>query len=175
MFIQTEAMPDLSRMKFFPGETVLTAGSAEFINEEQAKRSPLATRLFEIEGVKTVSLYNDFVTISKDETIDWQLMKPLILGAIMDHYTAGDAVIHSAEENESDADLEEALEALFVPNKDDVVPNHRLIAASSEQIAQTETIQNLLKPSWTASFAQLHCRSTGQSLSVSVSCILYTT
>lgn len=119
MFIQTEAMPDQSRMKFFPGETVLTAGSAEFLNEEAAKRSPLATRLFEIEGVKTVMLYTDFIAVTKDETFDWQLMKPLILGAIMDHYTAGDAVILSMEQSEADADLESALETLFIPREED--------------------------------------------------------
>jgi Fe-S cluster biogenesis protein NfuA len=119
MFIQTEAMPDQSRMKFFPGETVLKAGSAEFLNEEAAKRSPLATRLFEIEGVKTVMLYTDFIAVTKDETFDWQLMKPLILGAIMDHYTAGDAVILSMEQSEADADLESALETLFIPRKED--------------------------------------------------------
>ena len=119
MFIQTETMPDQSRMKFFPGETVLTAGSAEFLNEEAAKRSPLATRLFEIEGVKTVMLYTDFIAVTKDEAFDWQLMKPLILGAIMDHYTAGDAVILSMEQSEADADLESALETLFIPREED--------------------------------------------------------
>jgi Fe-S cluster biogenesis protein NfuA len=119
MFIQTEAMPDQSRMKFFPGETVLKAGSAEFLNEEAAKRSPLATRLFEIEGVKTVMLYTDFIAVTKDEIFDWQLMKPLILGAIMDHYTAGDAVILSMEQSEADADLESALETLFIPREED--------------------------------------------------------
>ena len=119
MFIQTEAMPDQSRMKFFPGETILTAGSAEFLNEEAAKRSPLATRLFEIEGVNTVILYTDFITVTKNETYDWQLMKPLILGAIMDHYTAGDAVMLTTEQSEADADLEAELEALFVPREED--------------------------------------------------------
>ena len=119
MFIQTEAMPDQSRMKFFPGETVLTAGSAEFLNEEAAKRSPLATRLFEIEGVKTVILYTDFIAVTKDELFDWQLMKPLILGAVMDHYTAGEAMIHSMEQSEADADLESALETLFIPREED--------------------------------------------------------
>ena len=119
MFIQTEVMPDKSRMKFFPGETVLTAGSAEFLNEEAAKRSPLATRLFEIEGVKTVMLYTDFIAVTKDELFDWQLMKPLILGAIMDHYTAGDAAILSMEQSEADADLESALETLFIPREED--------------------------------------------------------
>jgi hypothetical protein len=46
MFIQTEAMPDSARMKFFPGENVLAAGSAEFLDEEAAKRSRLSFVLF---------------------------------------------------------------------------------------------------------------------------------
>lgn len=119
MFIQTEAMPDQSRMKFFPGEIVLTAGSAEFLNNETAQRSPLAARLFEIEGVKAIILYTDFITVTKEESFDWQLMKPLILGSIMDHYTSGDAVILSTE-TEDEADLKDALEKLFEPREEDV-------------------------------------------------------
>ena len=119
MFIQTEAMPDQSRMKFFPGEIVLTAGSAEFLNNETAQRSPLAARLFEIEGVKAIILYTDFITVTKEESSDWQLMKPLILGSIMDHYTSGDAVILSTE-TEDEADLKDALEKLFEPREEDV-------------------------------------------------------
>jgi len=118
MFIQTEAMPDPSRMKFFPGETVLTAGSAEFLNQETAQRSPLASRLFEVEGVKTVMLYTDFVAITKEDTFDWQLLKPLILGSIMDHYTAGDPIILPTE-TEDESELEAALEALFEPREED--------------------------------------------------------
>jgi Fe-S cluster biogenesis protein NfuA len=119
MFIQTEAMPDQSRMKFFPGETVLTAGSAEFPNNETAQRSPLAARLFEIDGVNAIMLYTDFITVTKEENIDWQLMKPLILGSIMDHYTSGDPVILNTE-TEDDANLKEALEKLFEPREEDV-------------------------------------------------------
>ena len=118
MFIQTEAMPDQSRMKFFPGETVLTAGSAEFLNQETAQRSPLASRLFEVEGVKAVMLYTDFIAITKEDTFDWQLLKPLILGSIMDHYTAGDPIILPTE-TEDESELEAALEALFEPREED--------------------------------------------------------
>ena len=118
MFIQTEAMPDPSRMKFFPGETVLTAGSAEFLNQETAQRSPLASRLFEVEGVKAVMLYTDFISITKEDTFDWQLLKPLILGSIMDHYTAGDPIILPTE-TEDESELEAALEALFEPREED--------------------------------------------------------
>ena len=135
MFIQTEAMPDQSRMKFFPGETVLTAGSAEFLNEEAAKRSPLATRLFEIDGVNTVMLYTDFIAVTKEEKFDWQLMKPLILGAIMDHYTAGDEIILNMDESEADADLEAALDALFVPRKEDTEAVDKIKELMADRVA----------------------------------------
>ena len=93
MFIQTEAMPDPLRMKFFPGETVIASGVAEFPDEEAAERSPLATRLFQVDGVDGVILYDEFLTVAREDGADWQMLKPLILGAIMDHYTSGEPII----------------------------------------------------------------------------------
>ena len=86
MFIQTEPMPDINRMKFYPGEPVLVSGTLEFSDKETAERSPLVSRLFEIEGVMQVPLYAEFVTVKKQENFNWQVLKPMILGAIMDHY-----------------------------------------------------------------------------------------
>ncbi|MAF47185.1 MAG: NifU family protein [Rhodospirillales bacterium] len=93
MFIQTEAMPDPMRMKFFPGESVLSSGAADFPDEEAAERSPLASRLFEVNGVEGVTLYDEFLTVTCAEGSDWQMLKPLILGSIMDHYTSGDPIV----------------------------------------------------------------------------------
>lgn len=89
MFIQTEPMPDINRMKFYPGEPVLVSGTLEFSDKETAERSPLVSRLFEIEGVMQVTLYDEFVTVKKQENFNWQILKPMILGAIMDHYSTG--------------------------------------------------------------------------------------
>ncbi|HIA81486.1 MAG TPA: NifU family protein, partial [Rhodospirillales bacterium] len=89
MFIQTEPMPDINRMKFYPGEPVLVSGTLEFSDKEAAERSPLVSRLFEIEGVMQVTLYDEFVTVKKQENFNWQVLKPMILGAIMDHYSTG--------------------------------------------------------------------------------------
>ena len=93
MFIQTEAMPDPLRMKIFPGETVIASGVAEFPDEEAAERSPLAARLFQVDGVDGVILYDEFLTVAREDGADWQMLKPLILGAIMDHYTSGDEAV----------------------------------------------------------------------------------
>ena len=88
MFIQTEATPNPATLKFIPGRTVLDTGTMEFANREAASRSPLAERLFEVQGVKSVFYGADFVTVTKDDS-DWQHLKPSILGAIMEHYMSG--------------------------------------------------------------------------------------
>ncbi|MBM3555489.1 MAG: NifU family protein [Alphaproteobacteria bacterium] len=92
MFIQTEATPNPSTMKFIPGETVMPSGTANFPDGEAAKRSPLAVRLFEISGVGGVFLGADFITVTKIEG-EWNHLKPAILGVIMEHFTAGKPVL----------------------------------------------------------------------------------
>ncbi|HEV7370155.1 NifU family protein [Arenibaculum sp.] len=89
MFIQTEQTPNPATLKFLPGRDVLGHGTADFPNAEAAQRSPLAQRLFEVEGVTGVFLGSDFVTVTKAEDRDWYLLKPSILGAIMEHMMAG--------------------------------------------------------------------------------------
>ncbi|MBM3543099.1 MAG: NifU family protein [Alphaproteobacteria bacterium] len=91
MFIQTEATPNPATLKFIPGRPVLESGTLEFLDSEQSKASPLAARLFEIEGVKGVFFGTDFISVTKGEG-EWQHLKPAILGAIMEHYLSGDAV-----------------------------------------------------------------------------------
>jgi Fe-S cluster biogenesis protein NfuA len=89
MFIQTEPTPNPATMKFNPGEPVLSDGTANFTDAEAARRSPLAERLFMIDGVTGVFLGSDFVSVTKDGSAEWQLLKPPILGVIMEHYVSG--------------------------------------------------------------------------------------
>ena len=112
MFIQTEAMPDANRMKFYPGEAVLSSGVAEFGDEEAAERSPLAARLFNIDGVSGATFYGDFITVIREAEADWQVLKPMILGAIMDHYASGkpillDAATAGAPDEETGFDIQD--------------------------------------------------------------------
>lgn len=96
MFIQTESTPNPATMKFLPGRVVLKEGAADFPTAEAAQRSPLAARLFEIDGVAGVMLGTDFVTVTKGGG-DWMALKPQILGAIMEHFTKGFAVLEAEE------------------------------------------------------------------------------
>lgn len=101
MFIQTEMTPNPATMKFLPGLTVMDSGTANFVDPAQAARSPLALRLFEIAGVSGVFLGNDFITVTKQSDHSWDILKPLILGSIMDHFTSGEAVMADPAAGES--------------------------------------------------------------------------
>ena len=89
MFIQTESTPNPATLKFLPGQPVMDLGTADFTTAEAAQTSPLATRLFGVEGVTGVFFGTDFVTVTKDEPVEWDHIKPSILGAIMEHYQSG--------------------------------------------------------------------------------------
>ncbi len=93
MFIQTETTPNPATLKFLPGQPVLKIGTADFPSAEAAGNSPLARRLFGVDGVDAVFLGNDFVTVTKRDDIAWEHVKPAILGAIMEHYQSGQPVM----------------------------------------------------------------------------------
>lgn len=98
MFIQTEETPNPVTLKFLPGRTVLESGTADFPSPDTAARSPLAQTLFGIDGVAGVFLGQDFITVTKAGDVEWAVLKPAILGAIMEHFTAGKPVMLEGEE-----------------------------------------------------------------------------
>jgi Fe-S cluster biogenesis protein NfuA len=102
MFIQTEQTPNPATLKFLPGRVVLDEGTADFTDAENAAaRSPLAVRLFEVDGVSAVFFGRDFITITKAPEQEWHVMKPALLGAIMEHFTAGRPVMTATAATEA--------------------------------------------------------------------------
>ncbi|NVJ90066.1 MAG: NifU family protein [Methylocystaceae bacterium] len=103
MFIQTEATPNPSTLKFIPEQTIMGQGTANFNDKETAVRSPLATRLFNVDGVDSIFLGSDFITVTKDDEQDWQVLKPMVLEALMNHFNSGEAVIKEEAAGSDDA------------------------------------------------------------------------
>ncbi len=101
MFIQTESTPNPATLKFLPGQTVLEMGTADFPSAEAAEKSPLAQRVFATGGVTGVFFGNDFVTVTKEDGVEWDHIKPSILGAIMEHYQSGQPVMTGDEPAQS--------------------------------------------------------------------------
>ena len=107
MFIQTEQTPNPQTLKFLPGKVVMDEGTAFYQNIEEAADSPFARRLFGIEGVEGVFFGSDFITITKNKTFEWQVMKPSVLGGIIDHFNSNDKTVEKAISKESEKSLEQ--------------------------------------------------------------------
>jgi Fe-S cluster biogenesis protein NfuA len=114
MFIQTEATPNPATLKFLPGREVLGGRVADFTSVDEAVHSPLARRLFAIDGVKGVFLGSDFISVTKDDR-DWPHLKPAVLGAVMEHYMTGAPVI------DANADIEQGGSEFFDEKDADTV------------------------------------------------------
>ena len=95
MFIQTEATPNPATLKFLPGRPVLPEGTLDMPDALEAAQSPLAERLFDIDGVAGVFYGSDFITVTKRDA-EWQQIKPAILGAIMEHFMSGAPILSGA-------------------------------------------------------------------------------
>ena len=94
MFIQTEETPNPATLKFLPGQTVLGAGTANFSESDNIESSPLAKKLFDVEGVVGVFLGSDFITFTKKEDFLWEHIKPALLGTIMDFLRSGEEILN---------------------------------------------------------------------------------
>ncbi|HKS89682.1 MAG TPA: NifU family protein [Stellaceae bacterium] len=125
MFIQTEQTPNPASLKFLPGCTVMEKGTANFPDRGAAARSPLAERLFQLPEVAGVFLGADFITVTKADDSEWRQLKPAVLAAIMEHFTAGRPVVvgdggaaadaPSEDEDEIVSQIKELLETRVRP------------------------------------------------------------
>ena len=103
MFIETEGTPNPATLKFLPGREVMgTTGTADFASATSAARSPLAARIFALGGVARVFLGGDFITVTQTDDAEWFTLRPQVLGAIMDHFMAGQPVLESDGEAEDE-------------------------------------------------------------------------
>jgi Fe-S cluster biogenesis protein NfuA len=120
MFIQTEATPNPATLKFLPGRTVLENGTLDLRAREQATQSPLAERLFGITGVSGVFFGSDFITVTKD-TGEWQQLKPMILGAIMEHFMSGAPLLAAGADQSDGEEFFDAADAETVATIKDLI------------------------------------------------------
>ena len=99
MFIQTETTPNPSTLKFLPGKTIITSGNLEFKTKIDAEKNNLAKKLFLNENVAGVFISKDFLTVTKNEGVDWESLKPSILSIILDFFSEGNEVTSNITED----------------------------------------------------------------------------
>ena len=88
MFVQTEVTPNPNSLKFLPGKRVSNSGPYEITNKDGVKNE-LVRNIFSINGVEGVFLGEDFISINKNDLIQWEDIKHIIISLINDFYSDG--------------------------------------------------------------------------------------
>ncbi|HNX69601.1 MAG TPA: NifU family protein [Candidatus Omnitrophota bacterium] len=88
--ITTEFTPNPNSLKFNASAPLCSHGPVQFASRAEAGKSPLAAKLFEIEGVQTVMIGPDFVTVTRSEKIStWALLIPKVSETIREFISCG--------------------------------------------------------------------------------------
>jgi Fe-S cluster biogenesis protein NfuA len=93
MLVRTEPTPNPEVVKFIPGTPVLGDGALDLRDAEAAQVSPLASRLFTVPGVAAVFLGGDFVSVTRQDGVDWAELKTDVIAALSDHAASGEPVL----------------------------------------------------------------------------------
>lgn len=118
MFIETEDTPNPATLKFLPGCDVTGSGApVDFSRkDDSAGCSELAEKLFDISEVRRVFLGRDFVSVTKDDSISWNDLRPVILSALSDFFESGRPVLAGNLQNK-----DMACEVGVAPEDKDIV------------------------------------------------------
>ena len=106
MFVQTENTPNPNALKFIPEKKVSNLSSYE-ISDKSNINNETIRNILSINGVKSVFLSKDFLSVNKDESIDWEDLKHIIISFINDHYSKGNSILYDKNEKIENSDLNE--------------------------------------------------------------------
>ena len=111
MFVQTQITPNPNSLKFLPGKSVSNNGSVEITNKDQSDNE-LVRNLFAINGVESIFLGKDFISINKYDHIEWEEIKHIAISLINDFYKSGSNSVFDEKLDGKLNDLEEIEEKI---------------------------------------------------------------
>ena len=106
MFVQSELTPNPNSIKFLPGKIVSNSGSFEVTKKDETNND-LIKNLFSVNGVESIFLGKDFISVNKQDEVEWEEIKHIIISLINDFYSTGKEYVVEKNLNESSENLEE--------------------------------------------------------------------
>ena len=106
MFVQTEITPNPNSLKFLPGKIVSNHGSFEITNKDETNNE-LIRNLLSVNGVESIFLGKDFISINKDKKTQWDEIKHIVISLINDFYSSGKKSVIEKDLNEDMQNLKE--------------------------------------------------------------------
>jgi len=106
--VNAEHTPNPDTLKFLPGKKVSEAGPVEFLKTDKNINIPLVNKIFSLKGTTMVFLGEDFITVKKEKSLNWDDLKYNIISQINEHYLQGNNVIIDKKKEELDSNLNES-------------------------------------------------------------------
>ena len=111
MFVQTETTPNPNALKFLPGKNVSNSGPYEITNKENTQNE-LVRNILSVNGVEGIFLGRDFISVNKNENINWEEIKHIVISLINDFYADGKEFVIGENTKEEVTDLSEIEEKI---------------------------------------------------------------
>ena len=106
MFVQTEITPNPNSLKFLPGKKVSNSGPYE-ISDKNRTENELIRNILSINGVDSIFLGEDFISVNKEDQIKWDEIKHIVISLINDFYSDGKEFVIDENLNKNDENLDE--------------------------------------------------------------------
>ena len=101
MFVQTQNTPNPNSLKFIPGRKVSEGGSKEFQKKEDTNNI-LLRNIFSINGVESIFLGEDFISINKTDKVNWEDIKHIAISLINEFYDSGNEIVLEKSSKKND-------------------------------------------------------------------------
>ena len=95
--VETEHTPNPNTLKFLPGKRVSEVGPIEFLKTDKSIKVSLANKILSLEGTVMVFFGEDFITVKKEEDLNWKDLKLSIISEINEYYSKGNKVVVSRD------------------------------------------------------------------------------
>jgi len=107
MFVQTQKTPNPNSLKFIPGRAVSNVGPYEIVDKDKTKNI-LLRNILSINGVTSIFLGEDFLSVNKEDKNNWDDMQHIIISYINEYYAEGNkCIVDKLDQNNSEENLNE--------------------------------------------------------------------
>ena len=107
MFVQIQETPNPNSLKFIPGKKVSNIGSVELSKKEDTNNN-LLKNILSINGVESIFLGDDFLSVNKNEKINWEDIKHIVISLINEFYFNGkDVILDKVSKNDEQKNYKE--------------------------------------------------------------------
>jgi len=93
MNIETELTPNPETLKFIVEKEYINHHGVEITNEKEAKKFKFTEFFFQLKGIKSFFIGNNFIAVTKNKDVSWNYLKTKVLTFLLDYISSNKNLI----------------------------------------------------------------------------------